>query len=45
MRGLHKKQGRFSRAVDHLIDNQVEEVDSKCDNDVINETSCDKIDM
>ena len=45
MRGLHKKQGRFSRAVDHLLDNQVVEEDRDCVNDVVDETSCNKIDM
>ena len=45
MRGLHKKQGRFSRAVDHLIDNQDVDEDRDCANDVVNETSCGKIDM
>ena len=42
MRGLHKKQGRFSCAVDHLLDNQVVEGDRDCANDEVNETSCNK---
>ena len=42
---MHKEQGRFSRAVDHLIDNQVVEEDRDCANDEVNETSCEKIDM
>ena len=45
MRGLHKKQGRFSCVVDHLIDNQVVKEDRDCANDGVNETSCEKIDM
>ena len=45
MQGLHKKQGRFSRAVDHLVDSQVVEEDRDCADDVDNENSCNKIDM
>ena len=45
MQGLHKKQGRFSCAVDHLVDTQVVEEDRDCADDVVNETSCNKIDM
>ena len=45
MQELHKKQGRFSRTVDHLVDTQVVEKDRDCTDDVVNETSCDKIDM
>ena len=45
MRGLHKKQGRFSRAVDHLIENEEVKEDRDCEDDVVNETSCGKIDM
>ena len=45
MRGLHKKQGRFSHALDPLLNNQVVEEDRDCANDVVDETSCNKIDM
>ena len=45
MRGLHKKQGRFSRAVDHLIENEEVKEDRDCEEEVVNETSCGKIDM
>ena len=45
MRGLHKKQGRFSRAVDHLIGNEEVNKDRNCEEGVKNETSCGKIDM
>ena len=45
MRGLHKKQGKFSRAVDHLIETQVKEEDRDGADDVVSETSCDRIDI
>ena len=45
MRGLHKKQGRFSRAVDHLVKTQVKEEDRDGADEVVSETSCDRIDM
>ena len=45
MRGLHKKQERFSCAVDHLLDKQVVKEDRNCANDMVDETSCNKIDM
>ena len=45
MRGLHKKQGRFSRAVDHLIENEEVKKDRDCEEEVESETSCGKIDM
>ena len=45
MRGLHKKQGRFSCAVDHLVETQCVEEDRDGVDDGVSETSCDKIDM
>ena len=42
MRGLHKKQGRFARAVDHLIGGKD---DRECDEEVVDEISCGLIDM
>ena len=45
MRGLHKKQGRFSRAVDHLIENEENKEGRDCEEEVENETSCGLIDM
>ena len=45
MKGLHKKQGRFSRAVNHLIENQDVEGERDCENDAVDATSCNKIDM
>ena len=45
MRGLHKKQGRFSRAVDHIIENEENKEDRDCEEEVENETSCGLIDM
>ena len=45
MRGLHKKQGRFSRAVDHLIENEENREGRDCEEEVENETSCGLIDM
>ena len=45
MQGLHKNQGSFPRAVDHLVDSQVVEEDRDCADDVVNEPSCNTIDM
>ena len=45
MQGLHKKQGRFFHAVDHLINTQVVEEDRDCADNVVNDTSYGKIDM
>ena len=42
---LQKKQGRFYRDMDHLVDTQVVEEDRECVDDVVNKTSCNKIDM
>ena len=45
MQELHKKQGRFSRTVDYLVDSQVVEEDRDCADDVVTEPSCNTIDM
>ena len=39
MRGLHKKQGRFSRAIDHLIENEENIEGRDCEEEVENKTS------
>ena len=39
MRGLHKKQGRFSHAVDHLIENEEVKDDRDYEEEIENETS------
>ena len=45
IQGLHKKQGKFSRAVDHLVCSQVKCNDDKDVNDTVTEPLCNKIDM
>ena len=45
IQGLHKKQGRFSCAVDHLVETLTKEEDRDGADDVVSETSCDRIDM
>ena len=45
IQGLHKKQGRFSLAMGHLVRSQVECDDDDDANDIVTEPTCNKIDM